>query len=53
MNHTRYREGDEFYCTKCGKRWGANEIPPPCSGRHRQEYLKYINQKVLLAPKVR
>ena len=52
MNHTRYREGDEFYCRKCGKRWGADETPPTCESHKRQAYLKYISQKVPLASKV-
>jgi uncharacterized Zn ribbon protein len=51
MNHTRYREGDEFYCPKCGKRWAANEVPPVCASHRRQNYLKYISQKFPVASK--
>lgn len=28
--HTTIREQDEYYCTKCGKRWDVNEEAPEC-----------------------
>lgn len=28
--HTIIREQDEYYCTKCGKRWDIHESEPSC-----------------------
>ena len=28
--HNPTREGDEYYCPKCAKRWGFEEEPPVC-----------------------
>lgn len=28
--HKPYREGDEYVCPKCGKRWGVGEPEPTC-----------------------
>lgn len=31
MPHMRRREGDEYYCPRCQKRWGVDEEDPsPC-----------------------
>lgn len=30
MYHNPIREQDEYYCTKCGKRWDIHETPPQC-----------------------
>ena len=31
MTHTdKRREGDEYFCHDCGKRWGTDEDDPPC-----------------------
>ena len=35
------REGDEYYCPICGKRWDMREIPPPCMSR-QEKGLKQI-----------
>lgn len=33
MNHFwKQRQGDEFYCHTCDKRWGINEETPVCIG---------------------
>lgn len=29
--HAALQQEDEYYCTKCGKRWGKGEEPPPCN----------------------
>lgn len=30
QDHTPRREGDEWFCIKCKKRWAADEEPPIC-----------------------
>ena len=31
-SHTIIRDGDEYYCPKCGKRWGIKEpVPQTCT----------------------
>ena len=30
QEHNTIREQDEYYCTKCGKRWGIHEGEPSC-----------------------
>lgn len=30
QQHNTIREGDEYYCTDCGKRWGIDEDAPDC-----------------------
>lgn len=29
-HHTPRREGDEWVCPRCGKRWAQDEEAPPC-----------------------
>lgn len=28
LGHSMLRQGDEYYCFKCGCRWNVNEDPP-------------------------
>ena len=38
MTHTnKRREGDEYFCNDCGKRWGAYEHDPPCDRQQKSE----------------
>lgn len=40
--HREIREGDEYYCPDCGKRWDMNDPePPPCISR-QEKGLKQI-----------
>ena len=41
--HDEIREGDEYFCPTCGKRWDIHESPPPCNSR-RQRGLNQINK---------
>lgn len=29
--HAKRREGDEWFCRRCGKRWAADEKEPDCA----------------------
>lgn len=31
MNHRAQRQGDEFFCARCGKRWDVKEKAPDCA----------------------
>jgi hypothetical protein len=44
MRHKTIREQDEFYCTRCHKRWDVKESPPVCESVRRVKYLKFINE---------
>lgn len=38
MTHTnKRREGDEYFCRDCGKRWGADEPEPSCDRQQKSE----------------
>ncbi len=41
--HNEIREGDEYFCPTCSKRWDIHESPPPCVSR-RQHGLNQINK---------
>lgn len=43
--HTMLREGDEYRCPKCGKRWGIDEDEPNCSNP-QLENLKRLKRIV-------
>lgn len=52
--HRRMRQGDEWFCPKCGKRWGVNEDDPDCtpssgSSSHRKgkEMAKDMDDKLV------
>lgn len=30
FDHAKRREGDEWYCRRCGKRWATDEKEPDC-----------------------
>ena len=30
MTHNIQRQHDEYYCNRCGKRWGFDEAEPDC-----------------------
>lgn len=30
QRHDAVRQGDEYFCASCGKRWGIDEQPPEC-----------------------
>lgn len=30
MDHKKIRQGDEYFCSKCGRRWDVDEQEPPC-----------------------
>ena len=34
--HLLDRQGDEFFCPRCAKRWGADEPAPPCRDMRRE-----------------
>lgn len=34
--HLLDRQGDEFFCPRCAKRWGADEPAPPCRDMKRE-----------------
>ena len=34
--HLLDRQGDEFFCPRCTKRWGADEPAPPCRDMRRE-----------------
>lgn len=34
--HREIREGDEIYCTICGKRWDVKETAPDCVSRRER-----------------
>ena len=45
MNHpTVYREQDEYYCVRCGKRWSASDRNPPKCLSKREYGLMQIRQ---------
>ena len=31
VSHSAQRQGDEYYCADCGKRWSFDESAPPCA----------------------
>ena len=30
-DHDHERQGDEYYCSRCNRRWGFEDAPPPCN----------------------
>lgn len=41
--HKLIRENDEYFCTRCSKRWSIDEDPPKCLDR-RENNLRHIQQ---------
>lgn len=42
-NHREIREGDEYFCITCGKRWDIHEPAPECLTR-RERGISEINK---------
>lgn len=38
--HSLMRECDEYFCTKCHKRWGVDEDAPTCVSEYQARRLK-------------